>query len=352
MAKILNNLVLEEKDVNNLRELVNLTVLQDEDYGKFTRIVSVVDGGVVGFIGDMNDVGWTGAGCKPEYKNPTIANGKKKWELGAWEIPLELCYTDVEGTVAEYSLKQGTQIGDLTGTDFLNVVIRPALERQVKRMFWRKGWFGDTAANYISKGGVVTEGADLSLLTTNDGFFKRIFAQGAENASQVTTIAANTQETFAKAKTAMLGAGVATGIVDTVLMDADARINENGGILMMTKAMADALAHDIKKTYNTSLEWQTIFDGFDVANYDGVQVARIGIWDQMIRAYENGGAKLNKPYRIVYANPQNFLTGIPQGNIATDLDIFFDRKERTTNIYAAGKIGTHILEDDMFHAAY
>lgn len=352
MAKYLNNLVLEEKDVNNLRELINLTVLQDEDYAKFTRIVSAKEGEPLGFIGDMNDVGWTGGGCKPEYKNFTIANGKKVWDLGAWQIPLEMCYTDVEGTVAEYTLKTGTEIGDLTGTDFLNLIVRPALERQVKRMFWRMGWFGDKNTQHISDGGIITNTADLSLLTTTDGFFKRIFAQGASNAGQVTAIAANAKATTSEQKSTMLVKGVATGLVDSVLMDADARIGENGGVLMMTKAMADSLAWDMKRTYNATIQWETLFDGFDVGTYDGVQVARIGIWDQMIRAYENGGTKLNKPYRIVYGNPQNFVTGIPSGSIASDLDIFFDRKSRTTNIFATGKIGTNLVEDDMFHAAY
>lgn len=352
MAKYLNNLVLEEKDVNNLRELVNLTVLQDEDFAKFTRLVNANNGDPLGFIGDMNDVGWAGGGCKPEYKNFTIANGKKVWDLGAWQIPLEMCYTDVEGTVAEHALKTGTEIGDLTGTDFLNLIVRPALERQVKRMFFRLGWFGDKNAQHISDGGIVTNTADLSLLTTADGFFKRIFAQGASNAGQVTAISANAQASASAQKTAMLTKGVATGIVDSVLMDADARIGENGGVLMMTKSMADALAWDMKRTYNATIEWETLFDGFDIANYDGVQVARIGIWDQMIRAYENNGTKLNKPYRIVYGNPQNFVTGIPGGSVASDLDIFFDRKTRTTNIFATGKIGTHLLEDEMFHAAY
>lgn len=353
MAKILNNLILEEKDVQSLQELIQLSVLQDEDYRKYTRIVAANDGDPVGYIGDMNDVGKAGAGCKPTYENISIANGKEKWELGDWEIPLELCYKDVEGTVAEYTLKKGTMIGDLTGTEFLNYIVRPALERQIKRMYWRFGWFGNKDAQNITDGGVVTDGVDVTKLTTTDGFFKRIFAQGTSNPTQITAIAANNESTFAGAKSKILGAGVATTLVDNVLMDADARISAlPDATLMMTKAMADALAWDIKKTYHTQLQWETVFEGFDVAEYDGVKVARIGIWDQLIRAYESTGAKLNKPYRIVYGSPQNFLTGIPQGNLTTDLDIWFDRKERTTNIYATGKIGTHILEQDMFHAAY
>jgi hypothetical protein len=353
MAKILNNLLLEEKDITDLRQLIALTILQDEDFKKYTRIVPAVNGEKVGFIGDMMDVGVAGGGCNPNYQAATIANSEKKWELGDWEIALELCYKDVEGTIAEYTLRTGAQIGDLTGTQFLNEIIRPALERQMKRMYWRLGWFGDKNAQNIGDGGIITDSKDVKFITPADGFFKRIFAQGTANASQVTAIAANAKATFAEAKAAMIVKGVATDLVDKVLMDADARISEQpDAMLMMTKVMADALAWDLKKTYNANLEWNTIFEGFDVAEYNGVQVARIGIWDQMIRAYENSGTKLNKPYRVVYGSPQNFVTGIPGADLSTELDIWVDRKARTTNIYSTGKIGTILVEDGMFQAAY
>ena len=121
---------------------------------------------------------------------------------------------------------------------------------------------------------------------------------------------------------------------------------------MMTRGMANALSNDIKKVYNIQLKWETIFSGFDVTEYDGVQVARIGVWDEMIRTYENNGTKLNLPYRIVYGNPQNFLVGTGGTAIFDKFDIWFERKARTNNIYATGKIGTLIGEENLFQAAY
>lgn len=259
----------------------------------------------------------------------------------------------MKGTIAEYTLKTGTEIGDLTSTEFMTYIIRPALEKQMMRMIWRFGWFGNKDAKHITDGGVLTDDVKKELFTTCDGLFKRIFAQCAANAKQITTIAANAKTTFSEQKSAMLVQGVATGIVDTMLMDADSRITaDSGSMIMMTKYMADALHWDVKKTYHEQMEWKTIFDGFDVARYDGVNIARISIWDRFIGAYENSGTKLNLPYRMVFGNIKQFMVGTDQDALISDLDVWFERKERRNYIYAQGKMGTSLLEDDMFHAAY
>jgi hypothetical protein len=147
-------------------------------------------------------------------------------------------------------------------------------------------------------------------------------------------------------------------------MDADSRITSDpGAVILMTKAMADALTYDIKQTYKQIMPWQTVFQGLDVAEYNGVKIARVSIWDRMIMAYEHVVAeaagqtpaqdKPNKPFRMVYANTNTQLQiGTESGGLLEDLDIWFDKKERRNYIYATGKIGTQILEDDMFHAAY
>ncbi len=78
----------------------------------------------------------------------------------------------------------------------------------------------------------------------------------------------------------------------------------------------------------------------------------MSIWDRMIAAYENTGTKLNKPYRAVYANINQLQVGTDADGLISDLDIWFDKKERRNYIYSTGRIGTQILEDDMFQAAY
>ena len=250
-------------------------------------------------------------------------------------------------------MKTGTPVGDLTSTEFMSYIIRPALERQLKRMIWRFGWFGDTAAKDIAGGGALTTGAKTELFTTCDGLFKRIFTQCTSKANQLTAIEANSKTSFAEQKKAILEKGVATGILDNMLMDADSRISaDSGAVILLTKGLADALTYDVKKCYQNIMPWEKIFDGVDVAKYNGVTLVRVSIWDRFIAAYENTGTKLNKPYRAVYANTNQLQIGTDADGLISDLDIWFDKKERRNYIYATGRIGTQILEDDMFHAAY
>lgn len=432
VQKFFQNISVNPKDVTDLKDLIPLSIDQDEDFQRFVNLKKVKNGDPVAFLGLGDEVGIAGSGCDPVYQEYGIANSQKRWELGDWQIPLKICYESLQATIAEYTLKTGTDIGDLTSTEFMSYILRPALEYQMKRMIWRFGWFGDKGAKKQANGGILTDDDNLrkELFTTCDGLFKRIFAQCAANSKQRTTIAANSEPTFNAQRAAMLQGGVATNLVDMMLMDADSRITSDpGAVILMTKAMADALTYDIKQTYKQIMPWQTVFQGLDVAEYNGVKIARVSIWDRMIMAYEHVSAegqaavpavvagyypatsstsgakhviaddaaevgeneikvgsvtswqgdgqapsvgdyvvyksavagqaavaaqdKPNKPYRMVFANTNTQLQiGTESGGLLEDLDIWFDKKERRNYIYATGKIGTQILEDDMFHAAY
>ena len=114
--------------------------------------------------------------------------------------------------------------------------------------------------------------------------------------------------------------------------------------------LADALTYDVKKVYKNIMPWEVIFDGVQMSSYNGVPVYAISIWDRMIMQYQNNGTKLNIPHRAVFTAPKNLLAGAP-GSLFSDLDIFFDRKARTTNIYATGDLGTLIAEDALVQVA-
>ena len=329
MGQFFEHITVNPKDVQDLKEVLPLSIDQDEDFQRFVRLLKVKNNDPVAFFGDMETVGIKGSGCDPTYQEIGIANSQKRWALGDWQIPIKICYESLQGTIAEYTLKTGTQVGDLTDTEFMTYIFRPALERQMKLMIWRLAWFGDTEAKLIANGGSLTAGTKTELFTTCDGLFKRIFAQGTANSKQV------------------------TAILDDMLMDADSRITSDGdAIIMLTKGLADALTLDIKQRYTQIMPWEKVFDGVDVASYDGVTIARVSIWDRMIRAFENTGTKLNKPYRAVFANIRQLQVATDADGLISDIDVWFDKKERRNYSYSTGRIGTQILEDDMFHAAY
>ena len=346
----LENLKLEPENLASIKDAVQETFYNDEDFSSFVNIQKVKEKDPIALLGEMEMVGKKGGGCDPTYEEKGIANSQKRWEFGQWEIPVKICYEAIKGTIGEYSLKTGTAIGDLTSTDFM-AIYADVLQRAMEQMIWRFGWLGDKEAALAGEGGgKLTAGLDVSNFNVCDGLFKRIFTA---TATKHTAIAANSETTAALQISALRKSGAATTLVDTILMDADTRIvDDSDAVLLMTRSLADALTYDLKKTYHDIMPWEKLFDGFEVATYTGVKIARVGIWDRMIKAYEKGEATINLPHRAVFCNPKHLMIGTDADNLISDLDIWFDKKERRNYLYATGKIGTALLEEDMIHAAY
>ena len=346
----LENLKLEPENLASIKDAVQETFYNDEDFSSLVNIQKVKEKDPIALLGEMEMVGKKGGGCDPNYEEKGIANSQKRWELGQWEIPVKICYEAIKGTIGEYSLKTGTAIGDLTSTDFMTI-FADALQRAMEQMIWRFGWLGDKEAALAGEGGgKLTAGLDVSNFNVCDGLFKRIFTA---TATKHTAIAANSETTAALQISALRKSGAATTLVDTILMDADTRIvDDSDAVLLMTRSLADALTYDLKKTYHDIMPWEKLFDGFEVATYNGVKIARVGIWDRMIKAYEKGETTINLPHRAVFCNPKHLMIGTDADNLISDLDIWFDQKERRNYLYATGKIGTALLEEDMIYAAY
>lgn len=346
----LENLKLEPENLASIKDAVQETFYNDEDFSSFVNIQKVKEKDPIALLGEMEMVGKKGGGCDPTYEEKGIANSQKRWEFGQWEIPVKICYEAIKGTIGEYSLKTGTAIGDLTSTDFMTI-FADALQRAMEQMIWRFGWLGDKEAALAGEGGgKLTAGLDVSNFNVCDGLFKRIFTA---TATKHTAIAANSETTAALQISALRKSGAATTLVDTILMDADTRIvDDSDAVLLMTRSLADALTYDLKKTYHDIMPWEKLFDGFEVATYNGVKIARVGIWDRMIKAYEKGETTVNLPHRAVFCNPKHLMIGTDADNLISDLDIWFDQKERRNYLYATGKIGTALLEEGMIHAAY
>lgn len=340
--------------VTDLKELIFLTLFNNEGLEKlFTTKIGVRKGDKLGFVGDMEDIGEDEGGCDPQYKAAQISASQKEWSLGDWTIALKECYKDLEETIAGYCLKKGTEIADLTGTEYMDYIVAPKLERAIMNMMWRIVWFGDKDAKNITNGGVLTAKVKPSLFTMTDGLFKHFFALGVTNPTQRTTIAANTEVTYALQMSKIRENGVATSIFDSIIYNANSLLStEDGVAIFATKSMCDALSIDIKEKHNVIMPWEVVFDGIKVSKYNGVTVYEVSVWDNFIKKYEDDGSKLNMPHRAIYGSPKNIFVGTPNTKMLSDLDIFFDKKDRNNYIYSTGKIGTLLGDDTMFHLAY
>lgn len=362
MAIAFDKFTVDNGAIRDLAELLFETLYNDPDIELVVSTeTGVVNGEKLGRIQSMGDVGTAGSGCKPTYVKPVITGVEKTWALGTYQIPLELCYADLENTLAKYGMNGGTQIGNLIDTPYWDMVLMPMLQKAIVDMFWRVVWFADKDAKNISDSGIITNGVKTNLFTMCDGLFKQLKAITAANSHQLTTIAANVAKegtgdtakvTYASQKAAIRQKGVAIGIVDDMLSDCDSRIfDDEAAAIYMTNGLFKALRNDVKNLQNLQLTTEQIASGIQLSNYDGHPILVLDVWDRLIRKYEDNGTSLNAPYRAVISTPNNLFVGTDDTKRIADLDVTFDTKDRMNYIFAQSKIGTLVGEDALVHVA-
>lgn len=353
--------------IKDLRELMFTSTFDDPDIETvITKKLGIENGKKLGYVDKMQDVGRKGTGCKPQYESVSITGDEKTWELGEWEVPLELCYKDIEDTIGKSGLKTGTDKTDLQDTPYWDIVLIPLLKKALNNMYWRLIFFGDSAAANVANGGVITDGINTNLFTAADGIWKRLFALCTANAGQRTVVTANAENTLDAQKQAVKVSGYAVQLFDDLLSDADSRIfDDKKACIMCTNSLFKALRNDLVDKYGRyTMTVKQVAAGIKISEYDGVTLVVLDIWDRMIKKYETittttgEGAnavttsKLNLPHRAVVCSPSNLFVGTEDEDTIADLSITFNDKERVNNIYASSTIGTLLGEDALFQVAY
>ena len=349
-----NQFTVDNGAITDLRELLFLTVYDDPDIDlTIKNETGVTNGKKLGYIDSMGDVGEARSGCDPQYSKVNVTGIQKEWELGDWEIAKEICYDELENTIAEDSLNTGTDRAYLQDTPYWDQVLMPLLEKAMKEMFWRIVWFGDKDAKNIADGGILKAGINPKLFNMCDGLWKRLQAIIAANPNQHTEIAANAATTYLDQKNGILVPGTAIKIFDTLLADADSRIfDKPGSAIFCTNSMFKALRTDLVGRYGkTTMPFENVATGITLSEYDGRTIIALDIWDRLIKKFEDTGTALNCPHRAIVCSPDNLFVGTNDKDKIASLSVHFNDKDRKNYIYAASKIGTLVGEDELVQVA-
>lgn len=349
-----NQFTVDNGAITDLRELLFLTVYDDPDIDLTVKNeTGVTNGKKLGYIDSMGDVGEARSGCDPQYSKVNVTGIQKEWELGDWEIAKEICYDELENTIAEDSLNTGTDRAYLQDTPYWDQILMPLLEKAMKEMFWRIVWFGDKDAKNIADGGILKAGINPKLFNMCDGLWKRLQAIIAANPNQHTEIAANAATTYLDQKNGILVPGAAIKIFDTLLADADSRIfDKPGSAIFCTNSMFKALRTDLVERYGkTTMPFENVATGITLSEYDGRTIIALDIWDRLIKKFEDTGTALNCPHRAIVCSPDNLFVGTNDKDKIASLSVHFNDKDRKNYIYAASKIGTLVGEDELVQVA-
>lgn len=357
-----NNLTPSNGAIQSLRELIFLALVDVETIGNLVKFMpKQKHGDKLGFVGEFGLLGKAHQGCDPTYANDLVNTSEKTWDIKRWEIAEALCYADLEGTVAALALKTKTNVADLTGTEYMDEIVAPLLERAVKKLILRFAFFGDKNASTYDPDdhttGTLKPGVDAGYFNLINGFFQQIFAGVAAGTISRVVVDANTKTTSALQKAAIKTAGAATGIMDELIESASPVLRQlTGKRIYVTQALADALAADIKANNKGSeLQWEAIFDGITKTTYNGIEVVALPFWDEIIQGYLQNNTNVgawDKPYRAIFTIKDNLLVGSESEDAVADINIFFDQKTKKNYIDAMDTIGALIGQDNLINVAY
>jgi hypothetical protein len=349
------NLTPDNGAVRELSALIFENVITAGALNKITNVMGgQYNGDKIGLIGEFGLVGKAAAGCNPTYNKDVISTSEKTWSLNEWGVYEQICYDELEGTLVKYAMQKGINRADLTSTQYMADIIMPRMQTALEKMLFRLAWFGDTTADTTANAGVLKVGTDKAYFTVTDGLWKRILAITAADASRRTTIAANAEATIAAQKTAIKTAGVATGIMDSLIEDAPVVLRgTTGQVIYITLALKDALDADIRANNKGSeLQWQEIFAGIKETTYNGINVVVLPMWDEIIKTYEGTATAWHNPYRAVYTVKDNLLVGIESMNEFAKFDVWFNKDEQLNKILSRDRLGTNIAQDNLIQVAY
>lgn len=344
--------------VSKLSDLIKKNALE---YGKLDAMISILDGvdvqKKIGFLGELTAIGMTsGAGCTYNTVAGTIPTTEKEWNPILFDTKLTLCSEDIEGTIAELSLKKGVNRNDMSDTEYMDMFIM-ALEIAINKMYWRIIFHADKDAANIddSPAGIITAGVDVKLLNMIDGFWKRARVIVAAAPAQLVAIAANAQATTALQNstfTPALALTAANNIYYNAPVETQAKMLSGSYAAWTTVAFYNKLIQNFQGFQLESMlsnQTEGIKGGI---NINGISFMPVFEWDDMINRFENLGAKKNNPFRVACFEKTNFLVGIPSMTEWGQFKSIFSEETDQMYIKIKDKIDAQFYEDSLIMVAF
>lgn len=335
--------------VQLLSELIFDEVARDSEIQAFHTIYpNIVTKREVGRIGSGGLVGTAGMGCNPVATNWKIPVRKYTFTPHEWEVYLSMCYTDLEDTVAVYSLRTGVDIGDFTDTDYMNIVIE-ALSKAMKSFWWRLHWFNDVSAKNVSDGGTITDGIELKYFNILDGFWKQITEQAVAVSKQRVTITENTGASYTAQD---IEPAAAKEYLKELYYKAPLVLREqNDGFMLVTQSIYDAYAQNFQDACCLESSRIALLNGMKVLSMSGIPVVPIHEWDTIIHNYEDTGTKWNNPNRAIYTTKSVLAVGMDNPNAFDEFKTWYNQDEEKVKTKAKGKADAVLANPDMFQVA-
>jgi hypothetical protein len=314
-----------------------------------------------GLVGRKHD---SANGCAPLTNPNGITNTEKFWMPAYIEDRLATCWDDFLETFMVYSLKNGIDKADITGTDIANFITE-RFQDEIYESVLRNAWFGDedAAAYNASPAGTFYNNGNANItpayFTPFDGLWKQIFAILAANPSRLTTDLAtkNAQVTFALQafNSTDTTNRVVTKAIQNVVFEADDRLRDsNNQLLLVTRSVADQYTRELEAE-GVDGSWVAIQDGLATLKRGGLTLVQFSFWDRMIKAYSRQSNNINayfRPHRILLTTKEQLGVGTEESGRLTEVDVHYDKTDKNVYFDFGYNLDAKFLRDYMVQAAY
>ncbi len=302
------------------------------------------------FLGLLSKVTKKDAGCSSSPTNGDISTSQKFWDPETVEIWQSECYANLEGNFLVYAKKLGIAQSDLTATTWAQFLSDRLTDAMLEDAF-RIVWFNDKDAANVddSPAGKITAGVAVTDYNIIDGLFKQLDDIVAADAARGVTIAENAAATFALQDA--LASDRAVKVYRELLNSADYRLRtQPDKIIISTQSLVDNYMNFLETTSQAFSLVETI-NGISQLRYRGQTIYGFNFWDRTIRADFSNGTKWDKPHRALYTTKSNIVVGVDAAAAIQEFEVWFERKDKTTNLRGHYKIDAKVLEDYLVQYA-
>ena len=306
------------------------------------------------FIGNMGLVGEKITGCDRNPNGTSIPLTEKFWDPVIIGDRLKHCSIDINSLLKLFRKAQrmNPDFYDRIGSEEFGVIIAK-LEQAITKMQNRLVWFGDTAADNVAGGGVISDGTNVKYFNPIDGLFKQIFAEIPTSAANYVAISKNAGANYAAQA---LAADEALGIFRAMHKKMDARFFE----ALEEGAQPEFLVtREMWQNYEDTLENKSIVfslqetqDGITKRSYRGIPIKVRHDWDNNIRSYQDNGTKFNLPNRAILTVKENIPVGTLSESDLDNLESWYEKKDKANYIDFDLKLDVKHLLPYMTVAAY
>lgn len=283
--------------------------------------------------------------CNPTAQCIENIATEKTWEPKYLELINDICIDEVTSSLMRLYLDCSNPY-DLTKTQIF-AFIENILAKDLPKELFRYAWFGDKNAAQFPLGNI-TPGIDPAYFNVLDGFFVQMAAVYAANPLQLNALPGNTEATYALQKsvaTPLLMYNAINTLMDNAITEL---VQQPDRVLLVTRSVFDRLRRQLQALGTAFQNYKLMENGIELAEWDGVRMVSVPLWDQYIAAYENNGTRWNDPHRAVYTTVSNLNIGMACTSAFENMRSSYDNRTRYNRIEVTDAFDMKIIDDRLF----